>query len=130
MIALMMYSQFIVQPPDHSRSHAWTYQNENPKKTKTNTIKMRSSIPMTPQLLKLDRIINYRSNALYAWVIYWVNPSTPQDKTSDTDSRLLPPSPHHSIFPVYLRIIPILFLLHIPQSRALYCMRCSPFHKL
>ena len=49
MIALMMYSQFIVLPPDQSRSQARTYQNDTPKKTKTNTIKMKSGISIAPQ---------------------------------------------------------------------------------
>jgi len=50
MIPLTIYSQLIVLPLIHqSRSQAWTYQNENPKKTKTNTIKTKSSISITRQ---------------------------------------------------------------------------------
>ena len=35
--------------PPQSLSHARTYQNDTPKKTKTKTIKMKSSISITPQ---------------------------------------------------------------------------------
>jgi len=35
--------------PDQSRSQARTYQNNTPKNAKTNTIKMKSSILVTPQ---------------------------------------------------------------------------------
>jgi len=50
MIPLTIYSQLIVLPLIHqSRSQAWTYQNENPKKTKTNATKMMSAISITYQ---------------------------------------------------------------------------------
>ena len=52
MIPLMMYPQFIVQPLDQSRSQPPTYQNDTPKKTKANTIKMKSSISITSQLCR------------------------------------------------------------------------------
>jgi hypothetical protein len=37
--------------PPHSRSQARTYQNDTPKKTKINTIKMESTITITSELL-------------------------------------------------------------------------------
>ena len=50
MTPLMIYSQLIVLPLIHqSWSQAWIYQNENPKKTKTNAIKMISAISITRQ---------------------------------------------------------------------------------
>jgi hypothetical protein len=49
MIPLMIYSQFIVQPPDQSRSQAAVYQNDTPKKIKLNTMKIMSNISNASQ---------------------------------------------------------------------------------
>ncbi len=50
----MLKKMTILHRPQ-SRSQERTYQNENPKKTRTNTIMMRSSISVPPDdLIKLE----------------------------------------------------------------------------